>query len=102
MKGFILMAGVALGLVCGATATAGMFGAEGAEGYFLSSMSRDLNWRPSCHKPEKPFSSDSAYMSSYYDEAQAYVDCVNRQAHSDAEYAVEQIKRGRDRAVEDL
>ncbi|WP_421935545.1 hypothetical protein [Phenylobacterium sp.] len=91
----------AFGLALAVSATAALASSFSAEGDF-STFGSSLDWEPNCNKPTRPYGRDQYAVDRYFDEAKRYVACVNDQAKEDAEYAVAQIREGRDDAIEEM
>ena len=75
----------------------------GPDGEF-SSFIGNLEWKPSysCSKPRKPYEWDEYSRDSYIRQGKLYLDCIKRQADNDAEYAVEIVYEGHQKAVDDF
>lgn len=95
----ILVGLAAASLVLGGSlAVAGPFGPEGEFNAFLGS----LEWKPKCRKPMRPFGNSKYEWEAYKLDVDSFIRCTNKQAQEDAEYAIEQIKEGRDKALDEL
>lgn len=59
----------------------------------------ELAWEPDCVAPVKPLRRNQAGVDAYNDQVRQWVQCVNDQASSDADYAAARISAGREEAL---
>lgn len=62
----------------------------------------NLEWAPKCTRPWSPPGRSAFGRAQYRYQARGYMDCIDRQARSDSQAAVDAVKAGREKAYAEL
>ena len=99
MKKYIGIAVLLLSFTAGAQARSFL----GPQGEF-SSLFSSLEWEPGsgCSKPYRAYGMTEYEAEAYISSGKRYLGCIKRQADNDAEYAVEAVYDGYNKAADDF